>query len=938
MPAGDPTRERAHTLTVRSDLKETGRVRRLVADVAAEAGFSSERAFDMCVAVSEAVANAIEHTEGDGEVRVDVFLRPGRVEVHILGPGEFHLPGRRGERQHRGLGLPLMATLSDHLALYSPAEGGTVVALTFLLRPAGDTGSAPSDPQGRGTFATHPLSTRDRLVHERLVDDLRETARLAEALAEVDRALHSTQDFDEIARQALTAGAKALGADRAALDLRERGGWRVQHVHGWPPETIGRLVPEERNPLGALAARTGETIAVDDTATDPRVEPHAIRRVGIKSVIVAPLLSKRQTTACLYYSFNAGRHRFSAAEVDFVRRLASSLSLALENARLVASLREEVDRLAVVTQVSAASAGSLDPTTLCAQVLSVTRRLLEARAGGVFRLECEAGTWRHAGIWAYPEDLLPAFRSVPVDRNSYLGTAVVQDLPYVTHEATTTCPGSDRRLQGAGLGEDRWIILPAKAKGAVRGALFLAFEGRRAFEPAEISLYLTVAAQLGTALENVHYVVRERDRRCREEERSRQLDLLHEISTVGLSRYGPEAAAADYLSLLANELGLDLAVILELAGGGLLKPLAQIGFLPEPGEDGRQGPAGHQWPTAQVVRTGDAVFVPDARQAAPAHSDPALVPSLAAGAYAVLPLAATSGPYGVIALSWPGPRAFDRADTTFLSALSREIAIGLENIRLYHQTATLAETLQEALVSMPSAVEQVRFGHAYRSASQAAKVGGDFYDVFQLPGGRVGVLVGDVSGSGVEAAALASLTREIMRAYALQSASPRHILSMANQSLIHRDGYRHFVTVALALVDPQTGRVRFSLAGHPPPVLVSRVDAAMTQWRPAPPLGAFADVRYRTGRTKLSPGDLLVFYTDGVTEARRGGRFFGERRLVDRLYHLSSAGPERLPGLLLTEVEAFTSGGLADDAAVVAVGLDGPLSTAGPVPAVSRET
>ena len=105
----------------------------MLADVASQAGFPEDRVFDITVACSEAIANAIEHSPVKGEVDVRVIVRRDRLEVEIEGPGEFQAPDRLKERNNRGLGLPLMAKLSDHLAMYSNPAGGTLVALTFYL-------------------------------------------------------------------------------------------------------------------------------------------------------------------------------------------------------------------------------------------------------------------------------------------------------------------------------------------------------------------------------------------------------------------------------------------------------------------------------------------------------------------------------------------------------------------------------------------------------------------------------------------------------------------------------------------------------------------------------------------------------------------------------------------------------------------------------------
>jgi PAS domain S-box-containing protein len=133
-----------HSFTLCADLSETSRARQLVLPLAVDAGFSGERCFDIQVAASEACANAIEHSPPDSPVELEVLAYGDRLEVQVEGRGRFELPAVAArERAHRGLGLPLMAKLSDHLALYSGPRGGTRIALTFY-RPGFKDGNADS--------------------------------------------------------------------------------------------------------------------------------------------------------------------------------------------------------------------------------------------------------------------------------------------------------------------------------------------------------------------------------------------------------------------------------------------------------------------------------------------------------------------------------------------------------------------------------------------------------------------------------------------------------------------------------------------------------------------------------------------------------------------------------------------------------------------------
>jgi PAS domain S-box-containing protein len=245
--------------------------------------------------------------------------------------------------------------------------------------------------------------------------------------------------------------------------------------------------------------------------------------------------------------------------------------------------------------------------------------------------------------------------------------------------------------------------------------------------------------------------------------------------------------------------------------------------------------------------------------------------------------------------------------------------LAAENERLYRQQLDIAENLQFAFLNIPSEIGPVSLGHLYRSATEAARIGGDFYDVFEVKEGQIAVLIGDVSGHGIQAARTATLVKDVIHAFTHQSLRTHEVLRHTNKLLLEKN-LPGFVTAFLGILDQNTGRLRYSLAGHPE-ALLRRVSGEVQRLGSGTsPLGVYPDPSWRTHEVDLEANDVLVLYTDGVIEARRNGEFFGETRL-ENVIKRTDVSPQRLPQLVLDQILAFSDGGLQDDVAVLALSL-----------------
>ena len=240
--------------------------------------------------------------------------------------------------------------------------------------------------------------------------------------------------------------------------------------------------------------------------------------------------------------------------------------------------------------------------------------------------------------------------------------------------------------------------------------------------------------------------------------------------------------------------------------------------------------------------------------------------------------------------------------------------------RLYEEARRTAESYQRSLLpeSTPS-VPRVSFVAHYVPAAGERAVCGDFYDFVTLPDGRLGVALGDVCGVGPKAVSDCALTRYTLQSFAEQDADPGRLLARMNAHIGAHLSSERFVRLMFGILDPERAVFEYANAGHVPPVVYkSRTGEVEWLGEGGIALAVEEDSDYKVGRVELDPGDMLVLYTDGVTEAPRHGRPYGQGRFLDLVTDYGVGTPGEMSQAIRRSVDSWVEGGeLRDDLAIL---------------------
>lgn len=764
-------------------------------------------------------------------------------------------------------------------------------------------------------------------------------SQVADSLREVAGLLSADLALDEVLDAILTELGRTLPCDVAGIWLMHDDDLHLSAVRGYVTEVDVPDFPPDAG-LWLTQALDADQPLVRTSSAPAEPLGAALEFAPDYSAIAAPLRAASRRLGILALAHHTPE-RYGAEARTITAAFASYAAVAIENARLYQAAQEQAWISTVLLQVAEAtqSLATLD------EVLEAVVRLAPMLAGvdrcalllwdeptGMFEPAAAYGIGpaEQAAFdrWRVAPGEVPAFDRLRLDK-----------APIVSYDVTT-----DSRLVGVDLsafGFRALLLLPLLAHGQVVGAMLFdyqsdlaEFEATGAFRGEQITLVQGIAHQTAAAVESARLL------QAQQEEAYVSAALL-QVAQAVVSLTNLDDALSTIVRIVPILVGVEWCVVFLWDGEqAAFRPVQAYGVprrIEATLRTRRYGPG--DFTLLDTIRERDQVvtYWPEAAPEGAGQGHEPVPPDFAADV-GWCPGEATRGrPHALLAVPLSvkgdvlGAMVLEEADAPsrsrerrldIITGIAHQAALAVQNDRLQREMAErerlerelqLAHEIQQTF--MPRQLPDLpgwELAFAWRAARQVA---GDFYDFFELPGGRLGLVIADVADKGMPAALFMALTRTVMRAAALEAMSPAAVLAHVNDLLVPDAHQGMFVTAIYAVLSLDSGELVYVIAGHNLPLWL-RSDARGLECLDTGgmALGVLEGLQFEEHAVSLKPGDCLVFYTDGITEAfSPQDDIYGEGRLRAAIQAADGSSAQAILDAIDASVAAFTGGAPPSD-------------------------
>jgi GAF domain-containing protein len=606
--------------------------------------------------------------------------------------------------------------------------------------------------------------------------------------------------------------------------------------------------------------------------------------------------------------------------------IAGAILLGRRLARQYADTREAQERIHRLQEMTAGMSAASTPSEVAQAVLELGQGATGAVAGSIALLDEERTVLTTLALVGYSDRVREQFPSYPLDADLPTPRSIREGAVWLRDGAEVCAGYPHLREFHVSMSHEAVAALPLVVEGRPIGGLALSFPERHEFDAEERALLQSVADLSAQALDRARLYEIEQRKRERQQ-------MLAEAGTLLGTALGARATLSALAALSVPRLADWCSVSVPTDEGIEVVAVAHTDPAKVALAEGlaRRYPARPDDPTGvgAVLRTGRSEYVPVVtreliEQLVPPGERRDAVLALGLVSAITVPLTARGRILGALTLvSAESGRHFTADDRSFAEDLGDRAGLAIDNAMLLDRSREIARTLQDSLLParLPD-VDGLDVAARYVAGGEGVEVGGDFYDLFALDGGRGwAAVLGDVCGKGTEAAALTALARHTIRAES-QELAPAEVLGRLNRAILREGTDSRFLTATYAWLRQENGRidVRLARGGHPPALLVRGDGTVETLCPSGPLLGIMDDITFAESGFALRPGDTLVLFSDGVLEARsREGELFGLDRLTTLVAEAPSQSAEGLAEALETAIARFGTAEPSDDRALLVI-------------------
>lgn len=662
-----------------------------------------------------------------------------------------------------------------------------------------------------------------------------------------------------------------------------------------------------------VALNSSAPVLCSEVSSDTSKYAKKFTRAGIASAICVPMRVGEINVGAIVAMSETAR-TFLPWDVEILHVVASQTALTVwqmnslststrpeEQSNLVQLAHRKIQELSLLNQVSDAVSSTLNLDKLLDIVLEESMAAVGADGGSLMLVNEETGKMEIAAFRGLARRL--------ADRTSQpVGTSIAGWVAEHGESVLVSNARQDPRFSMPFFRDEisSSASVPLKTKSGIIGVLNVnTLQANKAFDERDLELLGTVANQMAVAIDNARLY----DRVNR---RTKQLDGLLQIartvtSTLNLDevlhRLSDEICKLYQLDVLVILLQDELSGRMRLGYGHGLKSRRKYVYFD------LAAPL-----ATRTKATGKKLVLRDISSSKSLRTEVSQSEGLKAAI--CMPLKNQGKLVGMAVGFAREPRLFPKSQIDIMRPLGELAGVAIGNARVYRQKYRIAKILQQRLV--PSNIPQIDgldIGHKFLPARE---VGGDYYDFINLGPNKIGVVVGDVTGSDVEAAEYTTMGKHVLRTYAREYESPAEVLTKTNNMICEDTSADMFISLFYGVIDLDRKKLTYANAGCEPAILCKNSSAnASTLIADGMLLGIKCGTVYEEKEIDLGSGDILMLYTDGLTEAGVNDQRFGTQAVMDTISANSQFGAQQIADNMHDDLLEFVHGRIADDVAMV---------------------